>query len=122
MTDNATAVTTLQTTVTDLKGNQASLAATVSDETAKIKKDIESPNVLHYKGISLTPGGFTAGETVYRTKATGGDIPTAFNALPYEGADAYSLSEFYGSARQSRVSLMAEGKTKLGHPARLLRG
>jgi hypothetical protein len=112
--DNAAAVTTLQSTVTDLKGNQVSLATTVSDETAKIKKEIDAPAVLHYKGITLTPGGFTAGETVWRSKATGGDIPTAFNALPYEGADAYSLSEFYGSARQSRVSLMAEGKTNWG--------
>jgi len=112
--DNAAAVSTLNTTVSDLKGNQASLAATVSDETSKIKKEIGAPNVIHFRGISITPGGFTAGETVFRTKATGGDIPTAFNALPYEGADAYSLSEFYGSARQSRVSLLAEGKTSWG--------
>jgi hypothetical protein len=112
--DNTTAVNTLQSTVTDLKGNQVSLATTVSDETSAMKKAIENPGVLHYKGISLTPGGFTAGETVYRTKATGGDIPTAFSAIPYESADAYSLSEFFGSARQSRVSLMAEGKTSWG--------
>jgi hypothetical protein len=114
VTDNTSAVSTLQSTVTDLKGNQASLAVTVSDETAKIKKEIDSPQVLHYKGISITPGGFTAGETIYRTKATGGDIPTAFSALPYEGADAYSLGEFYGSARQSRISMLAEGKTSWG--------
>jgi len=114
VTDNAAAVTTLQTTVTDLKGNQLSLANTVSDETAKIKKEIASPNVLHYKGIGLTPGGYAAGETVWRSKATGGDIPTAFSSIPYEQADAYQLSEFYGSARQSRVSLLAEGKTNWG--------
>ena len=112
--DNAAAVTTLQTTVTDLKGNQTSLATTVSDETAKIKKDILSPDVLHYKGITLTPGGFAAAETVWRSKATGGDIPTAFNAIPYESADAYQLSEFYGSGRQSRISLSADGKTSWG--------
>ena len=69
---------------------------------------------MHYKGITLTPGGYLAGETVWRSKATGGDIPTAFNALPYEHADAYSLSEFYGDARQSRVTLMAEGKVNWG--------
>jgi hypothetical protein len=112
--DNTAAVGTLQSTVTDLKGNQASLAATVSDETSKIKKEIYSPGVLHYKGIALTPGGFAAAETIYRTKATGGDIPTAFSSLPYEGADAYSLSEFYGSGRQSRLSLLAEGKASWG--------
>ncbi len=112
--DNAAAVTTLQSTVTDLKANSVSLATTVSDETANIKKAISNPSSLHYKGIGLTPGGYVAGETVYRTKATGGDIPTAFNAIPYEHADAYTLGEFYGSARQSRVTLMAEGKTNWG--------
>jgi hypothetical protein len=114
VTDNASAVTTLQTTVGDLKANAVSLASTVSDETASIKKSINSPNVLHFRGVELTPGGFAAAETVYRTKATGGDIPTAFSSIPYEGADAYSLSEFYGSGRQSRLSLMVQGKTAWG--------
>jgi len=114
VTDNSTAVTSLQGTVTDLKANSASLATTVSDETSALKKSIANPTALRYKGINLTPGGFAAGETIYRTKATGGDIPTAFNALPYEHADAYSLGEFYGSGRQSRLSLMAEGKTDWG--------
>ena len=113
-TDNASAVSTLQTTVSDLKTNQLSLATTVSDETTNLKKAISNPDTLHYKGITLTPGGYAAGETVWRAHATGGDIPTAFNALPYEGADAYSLSEFYGSARQSRVTMMAQGKLPWG--------
>ena len=112
--DNAAAVTTLQSTVTDLKGTQTSIATTISDETSALKKAIASPDVLHYKGITLTPGGFAAAETVWRAKATGGDIPTAFNALPYESADAYQLSEFYGSGRQSRITLSADGKTNWG--------
>ncbi len=112
--DNASAVGTLQTTVTDLKANAVSLATTVSDETSAIKKSINSPNVLHFRGVEITPGGYAAAESVYRSKATGGDIPTAFSAIPYEGADAYSLSEFYGSARQSRVSMMVEGKSGFG--------
>jgi hypothetical protein len=111
---NTAAVTALQSTVTDLKANATSLATTVSDENAKIKKEINSPNVLHYKGVGLTPGGYLAAETVWRQHATGGDIPTPFSALPYEEADAYKLSEFYGSARQSRVSLMVEGKPSFG--------
>jgi hypothetical protein len=112
--DNAAAVSTLQSTVTDMKAANASAVASLSDETAAVKKAIANPTTLHYKGITLTPGGFAAGETVWRSKATGGDIPTAFNAIPYEGADAYRLSEFFGSARQSRVTLMAEGKTNWG--------
>ena len=114
VTENASAVTTLQSTVTDLKANNVSLATTVSDETAKIKKSFENPGALHYKGITLTPGGFVAGETIFRTHATGGGITTPFNALPYESGDAYLLSEFYGEGRQSRLSLQAEGKTSWG--------
>ena len=112
--DNAAAVSALQGSVTDLKANQASLATTVSDETARLKKQIESPDALHYKGITITPGGYAAGETVWRSKATGGDIPTAFSSLPYENSSAYTLSEFYGSARQSRLTLLAQGKTNWG--------
>jgi hypothetical protein len=114
VTENATAVSTLQTTVTDLKTNQVNLVTTVQDGQAAIKKAIDSPDALHYKGVTLTPGGFMTGETVYRNHATGGDIPTPLSAIPYEHADAYDLSEFYGSARQSRISLMAEGKTSWG--------
>jgi hypothetical protein len=113
-TQNTAAVVTLQSTVTDLKANETSLATTVSDQVTAVKKAIDSPDTLHYKGISLAPGGFLAGETVWRSKATGGDLPTAFSSIPYEGQDQYSLSEFYGSARQSRLSLMAQGKTKWG--------
>jgi hypothetical protein len=114
VTDNAAAVSTLVTTVGDLKSNQTQIVTTIQDDQAKTKKAIENPDHLHYKGIEITPGGFMAGETVYRAHATGGDIPTAFSALPYEHADAYQLSEFYASARQSRVSLMAEGKSPWG--------
>lgn len=114
LSNNAAAVSTLDATVKDLKANEVNLTTTISDETTKIKKELDNPNTLHYKGITITPGGFAAAETIYRTKATGGDIPTAFSSLPYEGADAYSLSEFFGSARQSRLSLLAEGKTSWG--------
>ncbi len=114
VTDNASAVSTLQGTVKDIKDNNVSIVSTISDETSALKKAINNPSVLHYKGVTLAPGGYLAGETVWRSKATGGDIPTAFNALPYEHADAYTLSEFYGSARQSRLSLMVEGKPDWG--------
>src|SRR5215469_5215327 len=111
---NQSAVNTLQSTVTDLKANQVSIVTTMTDENAAIKKSINSPSTLHYKGVTITPGGYAAAETVWRAKATGGDIPTAFNNEPYERADAYSISEFYGSARQSRVSMMVEGKVDWG--------
>jgi hypothetical protein len=112
--ENAAAVTTLQSAVTGLKASQTTLAATVTDETTKIKKSIESPSTLHFRGITLTPGGFLEGDTVWRSHATGGDIATGFGAVPYEHADSYSLSEFYGSPSTSRFTLMAEGKVNWG--------
>ena len=112
LTENTQAVSSLQGAVTDLKTNNTSLASTIQDNQAKVEKQITNPDVIHFKGVTLSPtGSYLAGETVYRTHATGGDIPTPFSALPYEHADAYALSEFYGTARQSRVALMAEGKT-----------
>ena len=110
VTDNDAAVNTLQTTVGDLKANQVSLTTTLSDETTAIKKSIDSPVALHYKGITITPGGYLTCDTVYRTKATGGGMPTAWSSLLYESADAYSLSEFFGGANASRLSILLEGK------------
>jgi hypothetical protein len=109
--ENTTAVNTLQSTVTDLKGNAVSLATTVSDETAAMKKTIESPEALHYKGITISPqGSFLAAETVDRTKATGGDINTSLTGIPLQNSDAAQLSEFQGSGRQSRLAIKAVGK------------
>jgi hypothetical protein len=115
LTENTQAVSSLQGAVTDLKTNTTSLTTTIQDQQAKVEKQLTNPDAIHFKGVTLSPtGSYLAGETVYRTHATGGDIPTAFNALPYEHADAYLLSEFYGTARQSRVALMAEGKPSWG--------
>ena len=110
-TENSAAVSTLQSTVSDLKTNQLSLTTTVSDETTSIKKAINNPDVLHFKGITLSPtGSFLAAETVNRTGATGGDINTPFTGVPLQYSDAYQLSEFQGSGRQSRLALKAVGK------------
>jgi TolA-binding protein len=115
LTENTQAVGNLQGAVTDLKTNTTSLATTIQDQQTKVEKQVEHPDVIHYKGITISPvNSYLAGETIYRTHATGGDIPTPFNALPYEHADAYALSEFYGTARQSRIALMAEGKPSFG--------
>ena len=120
--DNTAAVTTLQTTVTDLKGNQASLASTVSDETAKIKKSIDNPANLHFKGITITPYGFFNGESMFRTHATGGEEATPWSSIPYESADSYSMSEMALTGRQSRVGFIAEGKVSWGTMRAILEG
>jgi hypothetical protein len=108
---NAAAVTTLNSTVKDLQGTQVSLAATISDETSAIKKSVASPDVIHYKGITITPAGsFLAGETDWRSAGIGNDINTHWTSIPLQYANNANLSEFDGSGRQSRVALRAVGK------------
>ncbi len=65
---------------------------------------------FHLNGITLTPGGFLAAEGVWRSRDTGGDFSPQFGSLPaYTTAPAH-MNEIRGTARQSRVSLLAEGE------------
>jgi hypothetical protein len=103
------AVTELKSDVTDLKSNLASTVVTVQEAQ---KSAAGPPTAIHVKGITITPGGFLAAETVWRQRALGGDINTPLNTVPYPGASTYNLSEFFGSGRQSRISMLAEGRLK----------
>jgi hypothetical protein len=103
------AVGELKGDVTDLKTNMASTVVALQD-TQKVVHDNVDPLALHYKGITITPGGFLAAEFVRRSRALGSDINTPFNSLTLPGASASSTSEFFGSGRQSRISMLAEGR------------
>jgi hypothetical protein len=70
----------------------------------------DEPVAIHYKGITLTPGGFTAAETAYRSKALSADVNTPFNSAPMPGSSNSNVSEFNASGRQSRISMLMEGK------------
>jgi len=70
----------------------------------------EPPTAIHIKGITLTPGGYFAAETVSRSKSIVDDINTNFKNVPFPGTSGAHLSEFNATARQSRISMLAEGK------------
>jgi DNA repair ATPase RecN len=110
-------VTSLQTDVAALKVTSTSLSAKV-ETTAEATKKLENADTIHFKGVDLTPGGFLAAETVDRQRAVGGDVDTPFNSIPFAGQTAGVLSEFNASGRQSRLSLLIEGKL----PSATLRG
>jgi hypothetical protein len=108
---NSEAVSSLQTSVTDLKANSVSIASTIQQQQADVKKAIENPEAVHYKGITISPhGSFVAAETVWRQGATGGGLNTAFTGVPLDNSPASNISEFYGSGRQSRIAIKATGK------------
>jgi Skp family chaperone for outer membrane proteins len=110
-TENAAAVSTLKSSVDDLKGTQVSIVTTLSDETTAIKKSIASPDAINFKGVTISPtGSFLEAATVWRQGATGDDINTGASSVPLQNSDGAQMSEFFGSARQSRVALKATGK------------
>lgn len=104
------AVSNLKTDVSDIKQNATNEALSLQETQKNIKSSLENPIAIHYKGINITPGGFLAAETVWRQHALGSDINTPFNSIPFDGSTAAHMSEFYGSGRQSRISMLAEGK------------
>jgi hypothetical protein len=111
VTENTAAVSSLQSSVTDLKANAVSLATTVSDETANIKKKMENPDAINFKGVTLSfTGSFIAAETSWRSGAIGADVNTPFTAIPLDHSNNAQISEFFGTGRQSRLAFKAIGK------------
>ena len=109
---SAQAVNALQSTVADIKLNTTNMAATMQEEQKRVGEMVDSPLAIHYKGVTITPGGFLAAETVWRQHAMASDVNTPFGSVPFTGADAAHLTEFFASGRQSRITLLAEGKIK----------
>ena len=95
--------------VTDLKDTVNNTAQALQETQKTVS---ESPLAIRFKGITITPGGFLAAETVWRQRGLASDINTPFNSIPLPGSSQSSMSEFFGSGRQSRVSALAEGQLK----------
>ena len=103
-------VTELKNDVADMKTNNVNTATTMQEMQKTVKTATESPTALHYKGITNTPGGFIAAETVTRQRGLASDINTPFNSIPYPGNALDHINESNFTARQSRLSLLAESK------------
>lgn len=103
----------LASDVNDLKMVQTNAAASLQETQKDFAEKINNPNVIRYKGVSLTPGGFIEAAGIWRQRTEQTDVLSTFNGIPYSGAPAGNLTEFRGTARQSRLSLLAEAK--VGH-------
>ncbi|WP_114238350.1 hypothetical protein [Dyella sp. C9] len=73
---------------------------------AQVKK---SSDKIAYKGVNITLGGFLAAESIYRSAQEGADIASNYSAIPYKNVQTAHMSEFRMSARQSRLSALAQG-------------
>ncbi len=102
-------VVAIKSDVTDLKTTATNNALNIQEQQKSVKELFENPTSVHFKGIMLTPGGFLAAEGVYRNRALGADVNTPLNSVAMPGSGTNKISEFFGSGRQSRISMLAEG-------------
>ncbi len=103
----------VNSTVTAIKNNDDGFALITTPANSGMSQLVNSddgPNTIRFKGVNLTPGGYLEGATVTRTRATSGDIATPFGSIPYTANDLAHVTENVFSARQSRISLLAQGK------------
>ena len=110
----------VKSTATALNSTVASLAASnaavVNSTTPGAQANAnqageDGPVSIRYKGISITPGGFIAAETVFRTRSAQSDVNTQpFSGIPFNGNPLAHTTEFQASARQTRLSVLAESK------------
>ena len=90
----------------------SSTPVTHADVQNQIKSAIESEHHkdhADYKGIHITPGGFLELAGIYRQHYLGQDLPSSFQNIPFPNSRPGQLSEGRLSARQSRLSFLAEG-------------
>ena len=107
------AAAALTSSVGDLRASNEVLRTNLASEQAEAQKaSEEGPSTIKFKGISLTPGGFIAAETVFRNRASSADVNTNFTGIPYPGNALSKVTENNFSGRQSRLTLLAE--TKVG--------
>ena len=82
------------------------------DTSQTYNKQMEGPLTLHFRGINITPGGYAEAAFVRRSRALAADLPTPFNNLTMPGASQSTLSEFFGSGRQSKITTFVDGRLK----------
>lgn len=103
------------TEVTSVKSSVVSVNGSLKTQEKRVKS-LEEPTTIHYKGVTLTPGGFLEATALVRTRNENADISNSYTGIPLNGTSNSKLSEFRGSARDSRLSLLMQanaGSSKL---------
>lgn len=108
-------VKTLQTTVVDVQAQtQAATKALVDNK--KAVDALENPLAIHYKGLTVTPGGWLESTFLARGRNENADVTSNFASSPFDGVANSNLSEFRATARGTRpivVATSAVGSTKM---------
>jgi hypothetical protein len=76
---------------------------------AAVETRTRNPASLRYKGVTITPGGFLAAESIYRSKNEASDISSSFSRIPFANSPLAHTKELRLSARQTRLSALVQG-------------
>ncbi len=110
---NVPASASLAPTATAAPASAAAVANPVepagNSQGQQFEKNPSPTDAIIFRGIKLTPGGFMAAESAWRSKALSADVNSPFNAVPLPGSSQSQVSELNFSGRQSRISMRAEG-------------
>jgi hypothetical protein len=106
--DDESSVNALRGDVTTLKFDTSTLTTSLKEKQQAIS-DLQNPVSIHYRGLTLTPGGYVTLDGVARSRNENADTTSNFGAIPFGGTANSKLSEFHFSARTSRLSLLAQG-------------
>jgi hypothetical protein len=75
-----------------------------------VAASVPNDGKIHWKGITMTPGGFLEAAGIYRTRGLDSDVGSpAFGKIPFDNNTVGHTQELRFSARQSRLSLLAQG-------------
>jgi hypothetical protein len=88
---------------------EAEMAARMQADEKRLT-ELEHPAQIHFRGVTITPGGFLAANTVFRLHNENADVLDTYGNVPFSGSANSRLSEFRFTARHSRLSLLFEGK------------
>ena len=103
----------LQRQIDQLKAEQDAARAHSAEAAAAVDKPSGASSGgpgFHAGPLTLTFGGFTELAGIYRNRNETADISSNFNTgIPFPNSPQYHMSEFRGSARQSRISLLTQG-------------
>ena len=90
---------------------QSQIQTIPSDVQTAIAASAPKPtDKAYYKGVSLTLGGFLEAAGIYRTRGLDSDVGSpAFSRIPFANNAVGHTAETRFSARQSRISLLAQG-------------
>ncbi len=107
---NEDALAALKTNVTKVEATATSTATGLQGQEKRVKS-LESPTAIHYKGITIKPGGFVALYGIYRRSNTNSSAVSNFSSFPLQNSTDSHISEFRFDARHTNLNLLASGET-----------